>query len=195
MAILEGGHIVPPSTQATCRSPAPLGLIVPVSLKNWCFGTLNLYSNQNIMGFSNLIFQLHPIKTPLILDQFACSLPKTNTVYCEVLYMCCYQFNFKITWQKCCVWSVDPKTPSLSLIYLSVNLMLKVHLDMNLVPSTQQWQPDKRQNWTIHTMIFVFPDIVHNFCTISSYFLSGKSMRSCLSYLNLPWFHPKFSFN
>ena len=26
MAILEGGHIVPPHTQATSRSPAPLGL-------------------------------------------------------------------------------------------------------------------------------------------------------------------------
>ena len=26
MAILEGGHIVPPRTQATSRSPAPLGL-------------------------------------------------------------------------------------------------------------------------------------------------------------------------
>ena len=27
MAILEGGHIVPPHTQATSRSPAPLGLM------------------------------------------------------------------------------------------------------------------------------------------------------------------------
>ena len=26
MAIIEGGHIVPPRTQATSRSPAPLGL-------------------------------------------------------------------------------------------------------------------------------------------------------------------------
>ena len=30
MAILEGGHIVPPRTQATSRSPAPLGLITKV---------------------------------------------------------------------------------------------------------------------------------------------------------------------
>ena len=28
MAILEGGHIVPPRTQATSRSPAPLGLMM-----------------------------------------------------------------------------------------------------------------------------------------------------------------------
>ena len=31
MAILEGGHIVPPRTQATSRSPAPLGLIFTVA--------------------------------------------------------------------------------------------------------------------------------------------------------------------
>ena len=30
MAILEGGHIVPPRTQATSRSPAPLGLIIMI---------------------------------------------------------------------------------------------------------------------------------------------------------------------
>ena len=31
--------------------------------------------------FPNLIFQLHPIITQLILNQFACSLPKTNTTF------------------------------------------------------------------------------------------------------------------
>ena len=33
------------------------------------------------MIFSNLFFQLHPIITLLILDQLACSLPKTNTTF------------------------------------------------------------------------------------------------------------------
>ena len=33
------------------------------------------------MIFPNLIFQLHPITSPLILDQLACSLPKTNTTF------------------------------------------------------------------------------------------------------------------
>ena len=32
MAILEGEHIVPPLTQATSRSPAPLGLSYIVSI-------------------------------------------------------------------------------------------------------------------------------------------------------------------
>ena len=31
--------------------------------------------------FPNLIFQIHPIITPLILDQLACSLPKTNSTF------------------------------------------------------------------------------------------------------------------
>ena len=33
------------------------------------------------MDSSNMIFQLHPIITPLLLDQLACSLPKTNTTF------------------------------------------------------------------------------------------------------------------
>ena len=44
----------------------------------------------NLLGFTrkwifqNLIFQLHPIITPLILDQFACSLPNTNTTFYQL---------------------------------------------------------------------------------------------------------------
>ena len=34
-----------------------------------------------LVTFSILIFQLHPIITLLILDQLACSLPKTNTTF------------------------------------------------------------------------------------------------------------------
>ena len=45
------------------------------------FGKLKIGVNKKIIDFSNLIFQLHPIITPLILDQFACSLPKTNTTF------------------------------------------------------------------------------------------------------------------
>ena len=42
--------------------------------QHWCH-------QKKISDFSNLIFQLHPIITPLILDQLACSLPKTNTTF------------------------------------------------------------------------------------------------------------------
>ena len=43
--------------------------------------------NVNLHGFTrkwilqNLIFQLHPIITPLIMDQFTCSLPKNVTTF------------------------------------------------------------------------------------------------------------------
>ena len=36
---------------------------------------------KKIFEFSNLIFQLHLIITPLMLDWLACSLPKTNTTF------------------------------------------------------------------------------------------------------------------
>ena len=36
---------------------------------------------QEKMDFSKLDFQLHPIITPLILDQLAHSLPKTNNTF------------------------------------------------------------------------------------------------------------------
>merc|ERR1712131_377079 len=49
-----------------CLSPYKMGV----------FGTLNLRFDKK-----NWIFQLHPIITQLILDQFACSLPKTNTTF------------------------------------------------------------------------------------------------------------------
>ena len=45
------------------------------------FGTLNLRFGKKKWIFPNLIFQLHPIITQLILNQFACSLPKTNTTF------------------------------------------------------------------------------------------------------------------
>ena len=52
---------------------------------NWCFGTLQIYiGTKKIMDFSNLIFQLHPIITSLILDQLACSLPKSNTTFHQI---------------------------------------------------------------------------------------------------------------
>ena len=47
-------------------------------------GTLNLHFDEKNLIFPNLIFQLHPIITPLILDQLACSLPKTNTTFHEL---------------------------------------------------------------------------------------------------------------
>ena len=52
-----------------------------MKLKNLVRKKLNLHSDQKMVEFSNLIFQLHCIKTPLILDQLACSLPKTNTTF------------------------------------------------------------------------------------------------------------------
>ena len=54
-----------------CLSPNKMGV----------FGTLNLHLDKKNWIFPNLIFQLHPIITPLILDQLACSLPKTNTTF------------------------------------------------------------------------------------------------------------------
>ena len=38
-------------------------------------------SNQPILNFPNSIFQLLPIITPLLLDQFTCSLPKNVTTF------------------------------------------------------------------------------------------------------------------
>ena len=49
--------------------------------KKGVFGTSNLHFDKKKWIFPNLIFQLHPIITPLILDQLACSLPKTNTTF------------------------------------------------------------------------------------------------------------------
>ena len=54
-----------------CLSPYKMGVC----------GTLNLHFDKKKFIFSNLIFQLYPTTTPLILDQFACSLPKTNTTF------------------------------------------------------------------------------------------------------------------
>ena len=54
-----------------CLSPYKMGV----------FGTLNLRFGKKKWIFPNLIFQLHPIITQLILNQFACSLPKTNTTF------------------------------------------------------------------------------------------------------------------
>ena len=51
------------------------------SNKMGVFGTLNLQFVKKKLIFPNSIFQLHPIETPLILDQLACSLPKTNTTF------------------------------------------------------------------------------------------------------------------
>jgi len=45
------------------------------------FGTLNLYFFKKKWIFLNSIFQLHPIISPVILDQMACFLPKTNTKF------------------------------------------------------------------------------------------------------------------
>ena len=58
-----------------CVSPNKMGV----------FGTLNLQFVKKKLIFPNSIFQLHPIKTPLILDQLACSLPKTNTTFHQLL--------------------------------------------------------------------------------------------------------------
>ena len=41
------------------------------------FGKLKIGVTKKIIDFSNLIFQLHCIITPVILDLLACSLPKT----------------------------------------------------------------------------------------------------------------------
>ena len=45
------------------------------------FGKLKIGVTKKKWIFPNLIFQLHPIITQLILNQFACSLPKTNTTF------------------------------------------------------------------------------------------------------------------
>ena len=51
------------------------------------FGKLKIGVTQKNWIFPNLIFQLHPIITQLILNQFACSLPKTNTTFHQ-LFKC-----------------------------------------------------------------------------------------------------------
>ena len=44
--------------------------------------TMQLLSAKTpISTFQNMAFQLHPIITPLILDQLACSLPKNVTTF------------------------------------------------------------------------------------------------------------------
>ena len=48
------------------------------------FDTLNLHFDKKKWIFPNLIFQLHPIITSLILDQLACSLPKSNTTFHQI---------------------------------------------------------------------------------------------------------------
>ena len=40
-----------------------------------------LSAKTPISTFPNMTFQLHPIITPLILDQLACSLPKNVTTF------------------------------------------------------------------------------------------------------------------
>ena len=45
------------------------------------FGKLKIGVTKKKWIFPHLIFQLLPIITPLILDQFACSLPKTNITF------------------------------------------------------------------------------------------------------------------
>ena len=51
------------------------------SLENGRFWHFKFTFWQKKWIFPNLIFQLHPIITQLILNQFACSLPKTNTTF------------------------------------------------------------------------------------------------------------------
>ena len=46
-----------------------------------CFWHFNFTFWTKKMIFPNLIFQLHLIITPLILDWLACSVPKTNTTF------------------------------------------------------------------------------------------------------------------
>ena len=46
-----------------------------------CFWHFKLTFWQKNGFFLDVIFQLHPIINPLILDQLACSLPKTNTTF------------------------------------------------------------------------------------------------------------------
>ena len=57
-----------------CLSPNKMGI----------FDTLNLHFDKKKWIFPNLIFQLHPIITSLILDQLACSLPKSNTTFHQI---------------------------------------------------------------------------------------------------------------
>ena len=56
------------------------GVMIGRSL-NIKFGKLKIGVTKKKWIFPNLIFQLHPIITQLILNQFACSLPKTNTTF------------------------------------------------------------------------------------------------------------------
>ena len=56
-------------------------IFVFVSIKR-AFWALWIYILTKKNGiFPNSIFQLHPILTPLILDQLACSIPKTNNTF------------------------------------------------------------------------------------------------------------------
>ena len=57
-----------------------LSIFVSVPIK-WAFLALQIYILAKKWIFPNLFFQLHPIITQLILNQFACSLPKTNTTF------------------------------------------------------------------------------------------------------------------
>ena len=45
------------------------------------FGTLSLHFDKKKWIFPNLIFQLHPIITPLIMDQMTCSSPKNVSTF------------------------------------------------------------------------------------------------------------------
>ena len=54
------------------------------SYKMGVCGTSNLRFGKKKWIFPNLIFQLHPIITSLILDQLACSLPKSNTTFHQI---------------------------------------------------------------------------------------------------------------
>ena len=68
--------------------------------KRGVFGFLNLHFDQKKWIFTNLIFQLHPIITPPILDQSACSLPKTNTTFHQLFKYVKKDANFSsIRWE------------------------------------------------------------------------------------------------
>ena len=63
--------------------------------------TMQLLSAKTpISTFPNMTFQLHPIITPLILDQLACSLPKTNTTFHQLFKYVTKDANFSsIRWE------------------------------------------------------------------------------------------------
>ena len=68
------------------------------------------------MIFPTLIFQLHPIVTSLILDQLACSIPKTNTTFHQLFKYAKKVATFSsILWENSrnifgrrCLWSTVP---------------------------------------------------------------------------------------